>query len=116
MPTRKPFVKAYLSPAEYVRVSDLASRSNLSKSELVRRLCLGREIQSRVDQRAVLALLKSNADLGRLGGLLKQHLAGGRVEAPEDLRRLLQSLETTKRDLAAGMRAVIRQLLNGQER
>ena len=113
MPTKKPFFKVYLTPAEHDQLSGLADRSGLSKSELVRRICLGREISSRVDQRAILALLKSNADLGRLGGLLKQHLAENRTSQSDDLRRLLHSLENTKRDLAAGMRAVIKQILNG---
>ena len=109
MPTKKPFLKAYLTPEEYAQVADLAARAGLSKSELTRRCCLGREIPSRVDQRAVLALLKANADLGRLGGLLKQRL----VETPgqTELRPLLSSIEIAKRELATGMKEVIRQLL-----
>jgi uncharacterized protein YidB (DUF937 family) len=113
MPTKKPFLKAYLTPEEYAQVSDLAAKAGLSKSELIRRCSLGREIPSRVDQRAVLALLKANADLGRLGGLLKQRLA--ETPGQTGLRPLLNSIETTKRDMAAGMKTVIRQLLAGNK-
>jgi len=109
MPTKKPFLKAYLTLEEYAQVNDLAASSGLSRSELIRRCALGREIPGRVDQRAVLLLQKANADLGRLGGLLKQRLAETPGQA--ELRPLLNSIEIAKRELAAGMKAVIRQLL-----
>ena len=80
MSKKKPYLTAYVSPAEYARVADLAGRAGISISSFVRQVCLTQEVRSLVDKEALLALLKSKADLGRLGGLFKKYLseAGGR--------------------------------------
>jgi hypothetical protein len=75
MPTKKPHIKAYVSPEEYELVAGQAARASLSISAFVKAVCLGYEVKSTIDQDAVLALAKINADLGRLGGLFKQALA-----------------------------------------
>jgi hypothetical protein len=92
MPTTKPHLKAYVSAEEYARVADLAGRAGLSLSSFVRQSCLAQEVRSLVDKEALLTLLKSKADLGRLGGLLKKHLSetGGLETGAEDLRNLLR--------------------------
>lgn len=101
MPSRKRFVKAYLDDADYDRVAAMAGQAGLSISKFVARVCLAQEIKSTVDQKAVLALLKSNADLGRLGGVIKYHLS----TTPEsgyswraELRATLKFIEASKRE------------------
>jgi len=74
MPTKKPHLKAYVSPEEYAKVAAQAGRASLSISAFVKAVCLGHEVKSTVDQDATLALARTNGDLGRLGGLLKMAL------------------------------------------
>jgi Trp operon repressor len=118
MPTNKPHLKAYVSPEEYARVADLAGRTGLSLSSFVRQVCLAQEVRSLVDKEAVLALLKSKADLGRLGCLLKKHLSEtGSMDARiDDLRSLLRTIEYTQRELAREFRGVIEQYARGAKK
>lgn len=73
-------IKAYVTPEELSSIVASTERAGLSLSEFIRRVCLGARIESREDQQARRELLKVNADLGRLGGLLKQTLASGHKE------------------------------------
>lgn len=79
-PRREEQIKAYVTRAELVSIVGSTERAGLSLSEFIRRVCLGARIESREDQQARRELLKVNADLGRLGGLLKQALAAGHKE------------------------------------
>jgi hypothetical protein len=69
-----------------------------STAALLRDLALGIEPKSTLDQRAVLELLRINADLGRLGGLLKHWLQAKGAKAPEvvEIRSLLEELAKTQ--------------------
>jgi hypothetical protein len=98
-------VKAYLSPEEYKIVTDLAVQARLSVSKLVRAACLGLEIKSTADQEAVLALLKLKADLGRLGGLLKQALGAELIDRRRG-HELFESLNKTQRILLEKAKAL----------
>ncbi|UQZ88884.1 hypothetical protein C4J81_06610 [Deltaproteobacteria bacterium Smac51] len=113
MPKRKPYLTVYLTEDEHRQIAGLAGQAGLSVSRFVKRVCLGQEIRSKVDQEAVLALLHSKGDLGRLGGLLKLHLT--EVEHHEqwhdDLRALLRRVEVKQRELAAGFDQVVKSLL-----
>jgi hypothetical protein len=108
MPTSKPHVKAYLSPEEYSQVATMAGRAGISISNFVRQVCLAQEVRSLVDKEAVLALLKTKADLGRFGGLLKKHLSetGGGEAWTADLRLLLRTIEYSQRELVREFRRV----------
>ncbi len=79
-PRRSEQIKAYVTPEELSSIVASTERAGLSLSEFIRRVCLGARIESREDQQARRELLKVNADLGRLGGLLKQTLASGHKE------------------------------------
>ena len=59
------------------RIADQASRAGLSVSAFVKRVCTGYPVQSRVDQAAIRDLLQLNADIARLGGLLKMAVSAG---------------------------------------
>ena len=67
----------------------------------LRRVGLGAAVPSILDHKAVLALLKVNADQGRLGGLLKLWLSGGHIGATSaaEIRRLLYDIKSTQKTL-----------------
>ena len=105
MPSKKPHLKAYVSPEEYDQVAAQAGRASLSISAFVKAVCLGHEIKSTVDQDAILTLARMNGDLGRLGGLLKMALAERAIDQVignnllEDIRRTRRRLEEKVRTL-----------------
>lgn len=72
-PTRKHgrHLRVPVLPDEESEIKLNASKAGLSVAEYLRRLGLGYSIQSNVCKDAILELSKINADLGRLGGLLK---------------------------------------------
>lgn len=102
MPKKKPYLTVYLSSDDHQRIAKKASKAGLSLSAFARRICLAQEVTSIIDLEAVLLVKNSKADLGRLGGLLKQHLSetGGTEEWHQELRGLLRSIEYSQRKLA----------------
>ena len=104
MPSKKLRLTVYLSPEEHAAISASAARAGLSLSTFAKRVCGGMAVPSLEHKQAVLNILKARADLGRLGGLLKQALGEGK--GPEhELRRLLREIEAGQRELkAAAMR------------
>jgi hypothetical protein len=72
-------------------------------SAYLRNLGLGFQPHSTLDQEAILALLKVNADQGRLGGLFKLWLSGHNSPSAETLQfgRLLIDIEECQRKLKA---------------
>jgi len=84
MPTRKVQgsrdrnrpLKVLVSERERAEIETRAAATGLSVSAYLRNLGLGFQPQSTLDHEAVLALLKVNADQGRLGGLFKLWLSG----------------------------------------
>lgn len=55
-------------------ISEQASRFGLSSSNYLRSLGMNYPVKSVVDEQAAASLLKTNSDLGRLGGLFKMWL------------------------------------------
>ena len=105
MPTKKSVIWVYVAPEEHARILASAEKAGLSMSAFAKRVCLGQRIESKVDSRAVLELVKVNADMGRLGGLLKLWLSEPDRHAPE-ARRLLHELESMKETLSAKINAL----------
>ena len=58
-------------PIEEAEIKSKATDVGLTVAEYLRNLGLGYQVPSVIDNRKVDALLKINADLGRLGGLIK---------------------------------------------
>jgi len=58
-------------PIEEAEIKNKAADAGLTVAEYLRNLGLGYQVPSVIDNRKVDALLKINADLGRLGGLIK---------------------------------------------
>lgn len=90
---RKVVIRSRVTRQEHEEIVASSKRAALSLSEYVRRVCLGNRIPSREDQQARRELLKINADLGRLGGLLKQALVQGRKE---EILSLLHKIDQTQ--------------------
>ena len=100
----------YCLQEEKSQIQALAKEAGLSVSDYLRRLGLLYRPTSVMDYEKVGELLKTAADMGRLGGLLKWWLSG---EAPrlktregkqiqineETLRKLLARVDTTNRKL-----------------
>lgn len=118
MPSKKPYIKAYLSDEEHARIASQARRAGLSVSKFVKAVCLAYEVKSIVDQNAVLALIQTKGDLGRLGGLLKLHLSNPGAGEPwhEELRRLLKEIEFSHREMLRDFRLVSSSYLKGKKK
>jgi hypothetical protein len=65
----------WVTAAEKAAIAEKAAAHSMSASAYLRALGLALPIQSTIDHRAVLDLLKINGDLGRLGGLIKMWLS-----------------------------------------
>lgn len=104
MPSKKPVIKTYLTEAEYGEIQRLAKQTGLSLSKFVARISLGYQVPSLENQQARRELLKINADLGRLGGLLKQALAQG-ADKPT-ISRLLGQLDQRQLELKAAVKRI----------
>ncbi len=98
---RQTRLKVNLTSAERAAIEERAVATGRSLSSLLRDLALGFEPKAILDLQAVQALVKVNADQGRLGGLLKLWLTERPgVGAPTtDIRRLLQEIESTQAEL-----------------
>ena len=94
MPTKKKTIKVYVESDEYEMIRKKADEARESVSAYLKRLGLGHKMTSKTDARTAAALLKANADLGRLGGLFKLAITEGRVKMlTEEFRRLLRQIE-----------------------
>lgn len=97
----KKVLKAYLTPEEYDQITDMAKQAGVSLSTFAKRVCLGQELRSKIDQQAVMALLKANADLGRLGGLFKMCLSDGSAgRMAAEFRHTLHQIEKSQAQVA----------------
>ena len=94
-PRRTEQIKAYVTPEEFTLIMESSDRAGLSMSEFARRVCLGFRVESREDQQARRELQKVNADLGRLGGLLKQALVSGHKEQIYGLLHKIDQLQAS---------------------
>jgi hypothetical protein len=64
-------IKVWCLPEERQAIAAVADAAGLSLSAYLRKIGMGYEIRSILDQERIIALAKINADQGRLGGLLK---------------------------------------------
>ena len=105
---RKRPLKAVVSERERGAIETRAAATGLSVSAYLRNLGLGFQPHSTLDQEAILALLKVNADQARLGGLFKLWLSGQSAPSAEthEIRTLLVAIEECQLKL----KALIKQL------
>ncbi|MBF0251734.1 MAG: pirin [Alphaproteobacteria bacterium] len=91
-------LRAWVTPEEKAEVLALAKQAHLTTSELVRRLVTGRQLPSSQRHEDVLNLLKVNADLARLGNLLRMAMTDEELQPPEgmDLEALFDKIRDTQ--------------------
>ena len=83
----------YVTETEYALIKERTKATGISMSRYAREVLLGYKPRSLFDQDAVLAMMKANADLGRLGGLFKLAITEGREKANiNDFREFLEEL------------------------
>ena len=103
MPSKKKRLPVYLTDEEHALISEYAARAGISLSTFAKRVCTGSPVPSLEHKQAVQDIIKARADLGRLGGLLKQAIAAGGDRFT--LNRLLKEVDIGMRELkAAAMR------------
>jgi len=86
-------------PSEESEIKTNAEKAGLSVAEYLRRLGMGYQIGSVLDQEHIHTIAKINADLGRLGGLLKLWLTNDeRLSrfSPSMINALLHRIENTQ--------------------
>ena len=106
MPSKKTVLKTYLTPEEYEKIIESADKAGVSLSAFAKRVCLGQPVPSLENQRARRELLRINADLGRLGGLVKLCLSdkeGVHQAIHQEIRRVLREIEARQRELKAAV-------------
>ena len=69
-------IRVFVDESERALIHGSATATGLSLSAYLRNVGLGFPVRSIVDQQQIAVLARINADLGRLGGLLKLWLAG----------------------------------------
>lgn len=89
-PTRKNgrHLRVPVLPHEEIEIKTNAAKAGLTTAEYLRRLGLGYQIRGLIDKQHILELSKINADLGRLGGLLKLWLTQDELVAHFDIRTI----------------------------
>ena len=97
MANKKHVLKTYLTPEEYSAIQASARKAGLSLSTFSKRVCLGTPVPSLEHHAARTELRRLKGDLGRLGGLVKQALAGGADRLT--VHRLLHELDARQREL-----------------
>lgn len=116
--TRKnsPPIKVYCFPEEKIDIENQALASGLSASTYLRNVGLGYQIKGILDHQRVDDMAKINADLGRLGGLLKlwltndEKLIGLGMEPLQMHKTILAALsriEDNQKALREIMKAVV---------
>lgn len=99
MPSKKLRITVYLSTEEHAKISEFAARAGISLSKFAKLVCTGIPVPGLEHKQAVQDIIKARADLGRLGGLLKQAIAadGDKIT----LNRLLREVDAGMRELKA---------------
>ena len=94
-------LQVYVSPAERAMIGEKAQAANMTISHYLRVAGIGGRVKAIADQEAVLALMKMNADLGRLGGLLKLWLSSppNVTFSSKDVRNTLKEIEVLQQEM-----------------
>ena len=92
-------IKVWVTPEEKAAIATKADAHSLSASSYLRWLGLAMPLQSTIDQRAILDLVKINADLGRFGGLIKMWLTTNADFESLSAQGLQRKLENTLSDV-----------------
>ncbi len=99
---RQQRIEVWLNPEELVQIDANAKACGLSRSKFLRELGRGYQPNSVYDHQAIRELVKTRADQGRLGGLLKLWLSEhkGKGTRPKNVREVLYQIESLQQQLA----------------
>lgn len=101
-----------MSPDEWAEIAAKAEAFGYkSVPQYMRDCAMMRPVSSVADQAALGRMVKAQADLGRLGGLLKKWLTGDWRDAKghnQDIKRILAEIEDTQRAIREAARGVAR--------
>lgn len=94
-------IKVYALPEEYEAILRNAKAASLDLSVFLRRVGAGIPVSSTIDRTQIVELSKVNADLGRLGGLLKLWLTDQekREGMETEIRQVLRGVEALMGDM-----------------
>ena len=95
-------------PEEEMMIKAKANEAGLTIAEYLRNLGLGYTVHSVIDNRQVDALLKINADLGRLGGLIKLWLTNDRRTKYIGKSQLHMALDTIRETQSVMLNEIIK--------
>ena len=95
-------------PGEEMMIKTKAGEAGLTIAEYLRNLGLGYSVPSVIDNRQVDALLKINADLGRLGGLIKLWLTNDRRTKYIGKSQLHMTLDTIRETQSAMLSEILK--------
>ena len=107
---RKKRLRVPVLPDEEAAIKLLAASSGLPVAPYLRKVGLGHQVRSILDNQRVEELARINGDLGRLGGLLKLWLSDDPRTAQygkKIIRALLIKIEATQEEMHEVMRAVV---------
>jgi hypothetical protein len=103
----KKAARVYLSPDDYTIIEKAAKMAGLSISYYMREVCLGGQVKSFEHEEFKLELIKTRADLGRLGGLFKAALA--------DPEKIFERAESDAFRIKTDFRSLLREIEKRQE-
>jgi Mobilization protein NikA len=95
-------------PEEENMIKAKACEAGLAVAEYLRNLGLGYSVPSIIDNRQVDALLKINADLGRLGGLIKLWLTNDERTKYIGKSQLYMTLDTIRETQSVMLKEIVK--------
>ncbi|WP_296252313.1 CopG family transcriptional regulator [uncultured Stenotrophomonas sp.] len=105
-------IEVWANEEDKAEITARAQQAGLSRSRYLLLTGLNQQIRSRLDLEKVQELAKINADLGRLGGLLKLWLSSpdkrGRGARPNDVKAVLDEIQDRQADLIQVIGEVVR--------
>ena len=104
-------IRVVVNDAERALIKAGADEAGLSLSAFLRNVGVGYPVRSIVDQKQIAELAKINADLGRLGGLLKLWLAGDPRLDPRRFPHIDRTIAATLGQIEASQ-AVMRDVMD----
>jgi len=105
-------VKVWVTQEEKTVIAQKAAAHSMSASAYLRALGLELPVHSTIDHRAVLDLVKINADLGRLGGLIKMWLTSNDSWESSSAQTVQRKLDGTLNEIRALQKKMSERLQN----
>jgi len=103
-------IEVWVTPEEKVAITQSAASAGMKESAFLRALGLNMPVRSILDLDAVTDMVKVNADLGRVAGLLKLWLAEKRGQGASPI--VVEVMMDDFRELQAQMRNLMIKALN----